>query len=162
MNDLIKASDALADALEPFANEATWWFEKNYGASDVPVEGFDDYQGVMTCGDLFTARVVLTNYREARDVHEEGLRVRSSTGHSEGEISQIDQAAIAYDGVLDQLRSEPCAFKRAAFRAGWNAAIQAAKEVSESYQKPPNNDIEEAENATAAVIAHDILALKGT
>jgi hypothetical protein len=36
-----------------------------------------------------------------------------------------DAAAEAYDKVIDQYRIEPCAFKRACFRAGWDAAIRA-------------------------------------
>ena len=56
----------LEGALLPFSNEAGWWFEKNYSASDSPVEGFSDYQGVMTCGDLFAARVALTSQEAAQ------------------------------------------------------------------------------------------------
>ena len=56
----------LERALLPFSNEAGWWLEKNYSASDSPVEGFSDYQGVMTCGDLFAARAALTSQEAAQ------------------------------------------------------------------------------------------------
>lgn len=56
--------DELVSALEPFSKEAEWWFCKNYSASDVPVEGFEDYQSVMTCGDLFNARAALAKAKE--------------------------------------------------------------------------------------------------
>lgn len=52
--------ERLREALKPFADEAVWWFTRNYGASDSPVEGFDGYEAVMTCGDLFNARAVLS------------------------------------------------------------------------------------------------------
>jgi len=59
LGDLMAAEiGRLRDALKPFSDEAGWWFERNYHASDAPVEGFSDYQGVMTCGDLFKARAV--------------------------------------------------------------------------------------------------------
>lgn len=58
MSDLQADNDRLMDALEPFSKEAGWWFEKGYNIDEMPVEGFGDYDGVMTCGDLFRARQV--------------------------------------------------------------------------------------------------------
>jgi hypothetical protein len=58
--EALEAENArLRSALKPFSEEAGWWFSKGYNASEPPVEGFDDYQGVMTCGDLFNARAAL-------------------------------------------------------------------------------------------------------
>jgi hypothetical protein len=58
--DRYKARAERAEAaLKPFSEEAGWWFSKGYIASEPPVESFDDYQGVMTCGDLFNARAAL-------------------------------------------------------------------------------------------------------
>lgn len=62
--------DRLWEALEPFSKESEWWFTRNYNASDAPVEGFGDYEGVMTCGDLFNARAALSASsakKESRD-----------------------------------------------------------------------------------------------
>jgi len=58
--DRYKAQAERAEAaLKPFSEEAGWWFSKGYIASEPPDESFDDYQGVMTCGDLFNARATL-------------------------------------------------------------------------------------------------------
>jgi hypothetical protein len=58
--DALKAKNKkLREALAPFSEEASWWFVKNYDASEPVVEGFADYNGVMTCGDLFRARAAL-------------------------------------------------------------------------------------------------------
>lgn len=51
--------DELEAALKPFSDEASWWFTNNYNDDVAPVEGFEDYQSVMTCGDLFNARTIL-------------------------------------------------------------------------------------------------------
>ena len=59
-NVALKAEvERLREALIPFSEEAGWWFEKNYNASDKVVEPFEDYYGFMTCGDLFRARAAL-------------------------------------------------------------------------------------------------------
>ena len=52
-------NEKLRAALKPFADEAAYWSCHNYTCEDKPVEGFSGYQPVMTCGDLFNARVVL-------------------------------------------------------------------------------------------------------
>jgi len=58
--EALEAENArLREALKPFSKEAGWWLSKGYTASEPPVEGFEDYQGVMTCGDLFNARATL-------------------------------------------------------------------------------------------------------
>lgn len=67
----IAAQDAkiakLVEALRPFSKEAGWWFSKNYSADDIPVEAFDDYDSVMTVGDLFNARQALASIGETDD-----------------------------------------------------------------------------------------------
>ena len=64
--DALKATNKkLRGALTPFSEEASWWFEKNYDASEPVVEGFADYNGVMTCGDLFRARAALQENTDA-------------------------------------------------------------------------------------------------
>ena len=50
----------LRSALKPFSEEASFWFTRNYNSDDQPVENFEDYEAVMTCGDLFRARQALT------------------------------------------------------------------------------------------------------
>ena len=61
--DRIEALEAevvrMRDALKPFAKEAIWWSERGYHVSETPVESFEDYEPVMTAGDLFNARDVL-------------------------------------------------------------------------------------------------------
>jgi hypothetical protein len=54
-------------ALRPFSDEASWWFTRNYSESDVPVEGFADYESVMTVGDLFKARATLAELKGEKD-----------------------------------------------------------------------------------------------
>ena len=54
-------------ALRPFSDEAYWWFTRNYSESDVPVEGFADYESVMTVGDLFKARATLAELKGEKD-----------------------------------------------------------------------------------------------
>lgn len=57
----------LRKALKPFSDEATWWFTRNYNASEAPVEGFSDYQAIMTVGDLFNARAALAEQEKTDD-----------------------------------------------------------------------------------------------
>ena len=52
-------NERLRSALSPFPEEAAYWFSHNYNSEDRPVEGFQGYTPVMTCGDLFNARAVL-------------------------------------------------------------------------------------------------------
>ena len=42
-------------------------------------------------------------------------------------VERREAATLAYDSIADPLLSEPCAFKRACFRAGWYAAIAAKR-----------------------------------
>ena len=52
-------NERLRAALAPFSEESAYWFSHNYNREDRPVEGFEGYTPVMTCGDLFNARVAL-------------------------------------------------------------------------------------------------------
>lgn len=66
--DVLEAENQrLRKALKPFSDEATWWFTRNYNASEAPVEGFSDYQAIMTVGDLFNARTVLVEQEKQDD-----------------------------------------------------------------------------------------------
>lgn len=51
--------ERLRAALAPFSEESAYWFSHNYNREDRPVEGFEGYTPVMTCGDLFNARAAL-------------------------------------------------------------------------------------------------------
>lgn len=71
MNDHVAGMQAeierLRAALTPFSEEAAYWLSHNYSRDDRPVEGFQDYTPVMTCGDLFDARAALAACKGVRD-----------------------------------------------------------------------------------------------
>ena len=60
-------NERLRAALTPFSEEAAYWLSHNYSRDDRPVEGFQDYTPVMTCGDIFDARAALAACKGVRD-----------------------------------------------------------------------------------------------
>ena len=66
-NRLQVENERLRAALQPFSEEAIYWLSHNYSRDDRPVEGFQDYTPVMTCGDLFDARAALAACKGVRD-----------------------------------------------------------------------------------------------
>ena len=59
LDDAKAENERLRAALAPFSEESAYWFSHNYNREDRPVEGFQGYTPVMTCGDLFNARAAL-------------------------------------------------------------------------------------------------------
>lgn len=86
-----------------------------------------------------------------------------------------EAAAAAYDSVADPLLNEPCAFKRACFRAGWDAGRRAIPsdeemvervadreavfEAAQAYRHQPLHNPEETIAAYRALIRVVIRAL---
>ena len=60
----VEAAEAMAAALVPISKEAKWWLSRNYHDREQLVEGFPDYGGELTCGDLFRATEALAAFRE--------------------------------------------------------------------------------------------------